>query len=499
MEDGMTLASQLKQKAKSVNSDRLKNAAEAKQVIRERGARQAAIELVRIIRANKLVQKRKFEQGLLIKWLSTGLHLAWEGKDRIYYNPSSNEQRISAKKYLGYIACQHHVLRLNKELESFEICNRALQNRLENLQVYADISFPSVEFDVKSLLSSFKKQNLFFNSFWRVSFRRELVKFEKAAQTNYVAKVKHDSKIAKNELERVKKVIAQIPFDIDILPVTTLADEIRPQIKTFHSLYNSLATSPESFFRLHPRDPKFVGLNYIQLINSREYQFAVARHVLNEMGIYCNVSAPDVIGKFMAAFRVASGENLFYALFEHITDQELIDKFNDYYELLEVKFNEKKRIQLLPIEGKKVDGLILSIFQSVEKLRKILKLLEVDTLQVIQRQISYTPSVRIADLFSTSTYPKVDRLAYDIQWLSSNAGKKFKKEFTKYLDELAGFGKITAKFKVFSVNDGLLIELPSGKEIPCDIEWDSFEKLLAFLEFEIIETTSSGIVRIKWG
>ena len=90
-------------------------------------------------------------------------------------------------------------------------------------------------------------------------------------------------------------------------------------------------------------------------------------------------------------------------------------------------------------------------------------------------------------------------MAYDIQWLSSNAGKKFKKEFTKYLDELAGFGKITAKFKVFSVNDGLLIELPSGKEIPCDIEWDSFEKLLAFLEFEIIETTSSGIVRIKWG
>ena len=50
----MTLASQLKQKAKTVNSDRLKNAAEAKQVIRERKARQAALDLARKIRVNKL-------------------------------------------------------------------------------------------------------------------------------------------------------------------------------------------------------------------------------------------------------------------------------------------------------------------------------------------------------------------------------------------------------------------------------------------------------------
>ena len=45
----------------------------------------------------------------------------------------------------------------------------------------------------------------------------------------------------------------------------------------------------------------------------------------------------------------------------------------------------------------------------------------------------------------------------------------------------------------------MLIELPSGKGIPCDMEWDSFEHLMNLLELEITETTSSGIVKLKWG
>jgi hypothetical protein len=78
------------------------------------------------------------------------------------------------------------------------------------------------------------------------------------------------------------------------------------------------------------------------------------------------------------------------------------------------------------------------------------------------------------------------------------SGKRFKKEFTKYLDEIADLGKLSAKFKVVSVNAGLVIELPSGKEILCDMVWDSFEKLLKFLGLEITGTTSTGIVKIKW-
>jgi hypothetical protein len=110
----------------------------------------------------------------------------------------------------------------------------------------------------------------------------------------------------------------------------------------------------------------------------------------------------------------------------------------------------------------------------------------------------YCPFVKIDDLFETSLYPKVDRLAYDIQWLRSAAGQKFKNEFIKYLDELANDGKYMAKMKIFSENDALLIELPSGKEIFCDMEWDSFEWLIKLLEFDIVETSLNGTVKLTW-
>ena len=50
----MTLASALKQKSKSVNQDRLKSAAQAKQAKREKTARIAEIELARKVRAKEI-------------------------------------------------------------------------------------------------------------------------------------------------------------------------------------------------------------------------------------------------------------------------------------------------------------------------------------------------------------------------------------------------------------------------------------------------------------
>ena len=132
-------------------------------------------------------------------------------------------------------------------------------------------------------------------------------------------------------------------------------------------------------------------------------------------------------------------------------------------------------------------------------LSRSLKNLGVENLKGNHGRVSFNPVIWIDELSETSLYPEVDRLAYDIQWLRSTSGQKFKKEFTRYLNELAGDGKYTAKMKIFSENDGMLIELPSGKEIPCDMEWDSFEQLMNLLEFEITETTSSGIVKLKWG
>ncbi len=83
----MTLASQLKQKSKSINLDRLKNVAKAKQAEREKSARKAEIELARKVRAKEKEKLRQIEQKRLINWLVPGLLPAWNRKDYIPYNP----------------------------------------------------------------------------------------------------------------------------------------------------------------------------------------------------------------------------------------------------------------------------------------------------------------------------------------------------------------------------------------------------------------------------
>jgi hypothetical protein len=499
MKNGMTLASKLKQKANSVNSIRLSFTAKTKREKIEKAARQAEIEIARKVRAKVQEKKRKTEESHLIKWLTSGLILAWDGQDRIHYKPTSIEERNTAKKYLGYSDNQQIIWRLNEAFLRLEICSRNLQIQIQNFKGYVEISAPACEFNAEILLSSYKEKTLLFSSFWKVAFARELSKFEKSANKSYLAKLKEESRIAKSELERVKKEIKKIPFDIDLMHVTRLADELRPRIKAFHKLYNSLVISPESFFRARPDVHEFTGVNYVDLIRSREYQYAVARHVLNEMNIHSFVSYPDVIGKSMAAFRLASGENLFDALLNHITDKDLLKKFEEFRQLVNLDINQKNKISKRSLDGKKVDFLVHSLFRSAEKMAIVFNQIDVANLRVINNQFGYEPSLKIVDLFATNIHPKVDRLAYDIQWLSSSAGKKFKRDFIKYLDELAEAGRLKAKFKVFSIYDGLQIEIPSRKKIWCDIDWYSFEKILKFLDFEITETTSTGFVKIKWG
>lgn len=371
-----------------------------------------------------------------------------------------------------------------------------LQNRLANYRVYSQTRIPSVVFDVESLLNNFENQELLFSKIWRRDFRREAIQFEKSALANYAAKLK--SIAANNKLETATKK-ARMSADEDVLQVTRLADTLKPRIDTFRGQYWSLLNSPASIHLIQYDRGASEKVNFADLVARRDYQLAVARHVLREMKIYCHISSPDAIGKYMAAFGVASGEELHDALDKHITDPVLVDKFDEYRRLLNSNPNKPTEIHASLFDGQDVLEIVDSIFFTVEKLNRSLKNLGVQYLKVDHGRVNFNPVVRIDELSETSFYPQVDRLAYDIQWLRSSSGQKFKKEFTRYLSELAEDGKYSAKMKIFSADDGMLIELPSGKEIPCDMEWDSFEQLMNLLELEITETTASGVVKLKWG
>lgn len=491
----MTLASQLKQKSRSINLDRLKNAAKAKQEEREKAARLAEIELARKVRAKEKEKQKQVERKRLIGWLVPGLLSAWNQEDIIFYTPRSDEERASARKYLGYMGNRHDVSDLNEELRNLEIDIRVLQNRLVTFRAYSLTWMPSVAFDLESLLNSFENQEFLFSKVWRTDFRRQVIQFEKSALANYAAKLKSSATNEKTEIATKK---ARIHADEDILQIKKLADTLKPRIDTFRNQYWSLLNSPASIHLIQYDRRASERVNFAELVARRDYQLAVARYVLHEMKIYCHISSPDAIGKHMAAFGVAAGEELYDALEKHITDPELVERFDEYRSLLNSNTNKRTEIQPSLLEGQDVSEIVDSIFSTVDRLNRYLKNLGTQYLKVNHGQVGFNPAIRIDELSETSLYPEVDRLAYDIQWLRSSSGQKFKKEFTRYLNELAGDGKYSAKMKIFSEDDGMLIELPSGKEIPCDMEWHSFEQLMNLLELEITETTSSGVVKLKW-
>jgi hypothetical protein len=492
----MTLAYQLKQKSKSINSGRLKRAAIVKQAAKEKALRLAANELAKKEREKEKERKWREEQKRLIKWLVPGLLSAWNQEDHIEYNLRSKEERTTAKKYLGYSVSHADVSVLNKELIQLEIDTNVLKDYLIKLRAYSLAQMPSLVFDMGTLVQSYQNHKSLFSKVWRNNLRREAVQFERAALASYSAKLKKNA--ATREKEMASKM-APILVDQDILQITRLADTLRPRIDTFRSQYWSLLNSPASIHLIQYVTSTPKSVNFAELVARRDYQLAVARHVLGEMKIYCGISHPDATGKFMAAFGVASGEDLYVALGKHITDPELTEKFDEYRLLLDANSNIHREIQLPEIGGQDVSDIMNSIFLSVERVAKILKSLDSQHLQIKQGQAYFCPSVRINDLSETTLYPEVDRLAYDIQWLRSPSGRKFKNIYTKHLNEIASDGKYSAKLKIFSKDAGMQIVLPSGKEILCNMAWGSFEQLMNMLGLKITETTSSGSVKLKWG
>lgn len=498
----MTLASQLKKKSLSINLDRLKIAEKAKEAERikakllaEKAARLEAIEIARKERERSQEKRRQAEKKRLIKWLAPGLLSAWNKEDFIYYNPCTDEELTTASIFFNLRFNFIDIANLNNCIKTLHKDIIILKNRFKTLRTYAEIEAPVISFEIESAIKNFKNQELFYNKTWRNNFQREAIKFENSAYANYSAKLRASIKNEQKEFEINKLKISD---DRDMHEIINLAEILSPRVETFRNRYWSLLNSPASVYLINYDGASSEGVNFTELVASRHYKLAVARFVLKEMNIFYRITHPDEGGKFMSAFAIAGGANIYDSFEKHISDPELTEKFLEYKRILDGSSKSKNRSLFTELTGKDVSSIIDRIYVSINNLNKIFNILNSQYLQFNNGQYMHCPFVKIDDLSETSLYPEVDRLGYDIQWLRATAGQKFKIEFTKYLDELAGDGKYMARMKIFSQEDSLLIELPSGKEIFCDMEWDSFESLINFLELEIVETTSNGTVKLTW-
>lgn len=461
----------------------------------EKAARLEAIEIARKERERGEEKRRQAEKKRLIKWLAPGLLSAWNKEDFIYYNPCSDEELSTARKYLNFIINHIDIPNLNIHLTTLNKEIIVLNNRLETLRTYAEIAAPVISFKIDSVLSNFKNQELLFSKTWRNNFQREAIKFESSAHANYSAKLRASVKNQQKEFEENKLKISK---DRDMHEIINLSESLSPRIETFRSRYWSLLNSPTSVYLINYDVTSSEGVNFTELVASRHYKLAVARFVLREMNIFYRITHPDEGGKFMSAFAIAGGADIYDSFENHISDPELMERFSEYKRILDGSSKYKNKSLFTALTGEDVSRIIDRIYTSINNLCKILNKSDDKYLLFSNEQYILCPFVKINELSETTLYPEVDRLGYDIQWLRSTAGQKFKMEITKYLDELAGDGKYTAKMKIFSEDDALLIELPSGKEIFCDMEWDSFENLINFLDLEIAETTSNGTVKLTW-
>jgi len=432
--------------------------------------------------------QQQFEKKRLINWLIPGLFAAWNKENTIPYNPKTDSEKATASKYLGYRDTCLDVSSLNESLRQLEIDIRVLQNRFVTLESHSEARSPSIVYDAKSLLDSFKKQEFLFSKSWRSNFRLEAIRFEKLAFAMF----------ADNQHAKFSEQKTLYENDQDLQQILRLAEKLKLSLNDFTKEYWSLLNSPSSVNLINYQSEELKSLSFPDLVGRKEFKLIVAKHVLTEMGIMWGITRPNANGKFLAAIRIASGDKISDSLDKYITEPKLLDKFDGFKGYLNSveNANIKARSPLQDIYD--VSDLVNSIFSTLDKLSKALKSTDVQYLNLQYGQLICKSVIDIDALSETSLYPEVDRLAYDIQWLKSRPGQKFKNEFNRSLEVAAGMGKYSLMLKLHSKNDCLIFEFPSGNQILCDLVWSSFLHLMKQLDLEISDATSSGIVRLKW-
>jgi hypothetical protein len=442
------------------------------------------------LRAAEEKRRLEIDQRILKELVSASLLAAWNGEHIFLYQPRTPQEVTVAKCYLGYKALTPSLSKLQDAISKLDIQIKVFQNRIDRLKQQYSKNAPVLPFVIDDCISIYSVNRYIFNDRWRKEFKDKTLVYEKA-----VIDLSTDQE--KNRVKKLKSLKLQIQEDSDLHQIKNLANELRPLIHQFQRRYSELMSSPR-FIPLVTQDQKmFDYLDFSDLITRREYQLRVARYVLNELNVWSHVSSPDAIGKHMAAFRIAAGEDLFDSIFEHVTDHDLVDKFTTYQQFLE-KPQSQQQAAILRFEDEKLSAILNSLYASASKVQDILLGMDSSLLQLANGQVLRAPSLKVEELKPIKNFLSYNKLVDDVKWLYSNSGRRFRKAFTGYLQSVAEQGKYMAKLKIFEVDGVLLFETAEAKELKCPMNWEQFETLLGLLGLVIADATSSGLVKLKW-
>lgn len=522
----MSIAEQLRQKSKLVKSQKAKRALEktiaekrkkAKALAEKMAKEKAILQKQREkLSAEKLKRSIELENlKFLERTFSRYMLEAWNGKVQI--NPTDIEIKgcgLLSQYGLKVLSTEDFVNQLNKNLSEI---NKLIQNfNHEYLIFMSQFKKKSKSIllctarDIQNESYDFLKENN--NLFKTIDLCKQELR-QKIDSLNAA-----HSRLVSNS-ERTKKNIGSL-----VNHLSDLAERYSDCANEFESEYlNELhSPSPEILYE----NPELMKLTYTERLADRRYQFRVAKRVMIGMGLtipkqeellnYENSSfnshSPldadsefDILGRYLAFFRIVDGGNPYDAVINSVKEEFVINIFPDGAEY---------RQQLMKIEWQ--------IREEGNALKKFIKFDAKDYLSKIDKKIRTLKnkiddgrlkipfdavSFKAEELFDLDNLKKyqggsdaVNQYIQEIQWIISPTGRTNIDKFINALERSSSMGRFSLELAYIDNNGFLTFSLNKRRIFELSVSMQSFLKILSKDKFAyaLKSSKTSNVLIIKW-
>lgn len=322
-----------------------------------------------------------------------------------------------------------------------------------------------------------------------------------------------------SDSERSKKSIESLVNNL-----TNLADGYSDYSIEFESKYlTELRSPPPEILHEYPDLMKFT---YAERLADRRYQFHIAKKVMagmgltipnqdelcnykgsafNDFGLYKTEAGFDVLGRYLAFFRIIVGGNPYDAVINSVKEELIINIFPDGAEyrqkLREIKWkileegNTLKK--LIKFDSKELANKI------DKKITELKSLLDNGKINIPFNSFNFK-SEELFDLDDLKSYRSgnvdINRRIHEIHWLLSSEGRLNIQKYIKALEHSSTAGKFSLALTCLD-NDGILtFKLNNRRVFELSISIDSFIKIIAGdkLAYTLKTSSSSNLLTIKW-
>ena len=519
----MTIAEQLRQKSKLVKSQKAKRTlektlfekrkkakataekmAKEKAILKKQREKLSAEKLKRSIELENLkFLERSFNRFLLEAWNSN-----------VQINPTEIEIKkieLLSRYGLKILSTEDFVNLLNKNITQ-----------------------------INTLIKDFNREYLtFMSQFKKNSKGLSLCSPKKIQDESYDFLI--DNKHISVAVDLCKHELSQKIEDLNFSHSRLISDSERSK-KDIESLVNNLSSLAELYsdyslefqskylieLRSPPPEilheyPDLMKLTYAERLADRRYQFRIAKKVMTCMGLtipkqdelfnsapnafrqYEADSGFDVLGRYLAFFRIMVGGNPYDAVINSVKEDLIINIFPDGAEyrqkIREIEWQIREETNTLK-KFIKFDGkdYLSKIYKKISELKTQL---DNGKIKIPFNSVNFI-SEELFDLDDLKSYQSgsavINQRINEIHWLLSSVGRLNVEKFFKALEKSSATGKFTLTLSYLDIDGVLTFRLNSRRVFQLSISIDSFLKILDSdkLVCTLKTSSASNLLTVKW-